>query len=575
MAIVFATSFADVGKVFAAYVNINAFVGNGAPSGGYKFTVTAVTTAPTAGATYTNNGFTYTIIADVKAAGTTVAAAGNGAPSASGTLTKASGTGDATITYSAVTQYSNWIDAAVAPTSFVGPVIKTQNTMVNDILARLELSGLTPLIPFQNWQTTISGMDSSVQSQKSVLGQLAQQIVIQRVNNDVPQQNASSFQQAITEWIRQMQSQTSSVKQATVSSSVSAGAGNTGTATPYASLFDANGLLLEYSYAETMIMKCTQDQFTGATAGSEQITLTTKAQATSNLSYLWPGGSGLTSQLTVVDPTQGYGNGQNLIGGGSTTVGAFKAWTSSVPDGWTILLDGGNISDGTSSAYAGLAHCLKFAGNTGGTNATTALYQTFANGSITGGSTITLLPNTVYQFYAKVKADVVPAAGAISFSLVNGSNAVVNNNAGNANTITTTVSGYGGTTYQTITGTFQTPTIMPTNIRLLISATTHITTGSNVFVDYVALTQPASQNYGGLYQGGPYVSVFRGDVDCVNYVSPTIGDTWSAIISNNYGSTSSTILNFNALFNQLFGMASLGLILPSSGSPTIADSLIS
>lgn len=52
----------------------------------------------TAGATYTNNGVTYTVVETI-AAGTILKASGNGDPTASGTLTKASGTGDATITF--------------------------------------------------------------------------------------------------------------------------------------------------------------------------------------------------------------------------------------------------------------------------------------------------------------------------------------------------------------------------------------------------------------------------------------------------------------------------------------------
>ncbi len=64
----------------------------------YKFTVTSA--SATAGATYTNNGVTYTVLATISSA-TTLYLSGNGAPAASGTLTKASGTGDSTITFSA------------------------------------------------------------------------------------------------------------------------------------------------------------------------------------------------------------------------------------------------------------------------------------------------------------------------------------------------------------------------------------------------------------------------------------------------------------------------------------------
>ena len=53
----------------------------------------------TAGATYTNNTQTFTVTTTI-AAGTLLLCTSTGAPSSSGTLTKASGTGDATITFS-------------------------------------------------------------------------------------------------------------------------------------------------------------------------------------------------------------------------------------------------------------------------------------------------------------------------------------------------------------------------------------------------------------------------------------------------------------------------------------------
>lgn len=83
----------------------------------YRFTVTAANA--TAGATYTNNGQTFTVT-DTITGGTILYATGTGAPLASGTLTKASGTGDATITYSSNTAPSvnynvatNWLENAV------------------------------------------------------------------------------------------------------------------------------------------------------------------------------------------------------------------------------------------------------------------------------------------------------------------------------------------------------------------------------------------------------------------------------------------------------------------------------
>lgn len=67
----------------------------------YVFTITSGNA--TVGATFTNNSQTFTISQTI-ASQTTLVATGTGAPTASGTLTKTGGTGDATITFSAFTQ---------------------------------------------------------------------------------------------------------------------------------------------------------------------------------------------------------------------------------------------------------------------------------------------------------------------------------------------------------------------------------------------------------------------------------------------------------------------------------------
>ena len=75
---------------------VQTFAASGTYNQTYIFFIAAG--SATAAATYTNNGVTYTVIETV-AAGTTLVARGNNVPQFSGTLTKASGTGDATLTF--------------------------------------------------------------------------------------------------------------------------------------------------------------------------------------------------------------------------------------------------------------------------------------------------------------------------------------------------------------------------------------------------------------------------------------------------------------------------------------------
>ena len=68
----------------------------------YRFTVSGVTTAPALNSVYTNNGQSFTIVEiNITSGSGNILGLATGAPTASGTLTKSSGTGDATVSFSA------------------------------------------------------------------------------------------------------------------------------------------------------------------------------------------------------------------------------------------------------------------------------------------------------------------------------------------------------------------------------------------------------------------------------------------------------------------------------------------
>lgn len=76
------------------------FYGNAVNTNLYTFNIASTVNAHS-GAVYSNNGETFTLPRGVHS-DTTMAATGTGAPTSSGTLTKVSGTGDATIDFSSV-----------------------------------------------------------------------------------------------------------------------------------------------------------------------------------------------------------------------------------------------------------------------------------------------------------------------------------------------------------------------------------------------------------------------------------------------------------------------------------------
>jgi hypothetical protein len=115
-----AVSDQDIGSQH--YNNSFTYVTNGP----YTFTVSSANA--TAGATYTNNGNTFTVQTTIVSA-TQLLVTGTGAPTTSGTLTKSSGTGDSTITFSSYTG-SNWIDFAGPSKNVAGSgLVYTGNTL--------------------------------------------------------------------------------------------------------------------------------------------------------------------------------------------------------------------------------------------------------------------------------------------------------------------------------------------------------------------------------------------------------------------------------------------------------------
>jgi uncharacterized phage protein gp47/JayE len=89
----------SAGIVLATRLHVDSILLGSFSSTPYIFTTTSANA--TIGATYTNNGNTFTVVSTISGS-TTLTATGTGNPDISGTLTKTAGTGDATITFTAV-----------------------------------------------------------------------------------------------------------------------------------------------------------------------------------------------------------------------------------------------------------------------------------------------------------------------------------------------------------------------------------------------------------------------------------------------------------------------------------------
>ena len=129
-----------------------------------QFTVSGVSVTPTAGAVYSNNGQTFTITTTSISGGSgTIKSGGTGAPSSSGTLTKVSGTGAATISFSA-TAPLNW---------YSYPGFSTSNSSIPAVpLNRIPNASTDSIICTDNGSNIISGVPANYSGEIQSFGNM-------------------------------------------------------------------------------------------------------------------------------------------------------------------------------------------------------------------------------------------------------------------------------------------------------------------------------------------------------------------------------------------------------------------
>jgi hypothetical protein len=397
----------------------------------------------------------------------------------------------------------------------------------------------------------ISGLntyESAVTSQLGTAIRTAATAYLTRiVNNDVTLPDRSSVQLALRELVRQMVVQSYKVSACTVTAAAAAVSGNTGNGAVVITTKRGDGLTQQNLLAEVGQLLCTGDAQAGtATAGSEPFTYSGDPAPTDVLGFAWPGASGASTGLAAVDAAA---TSPNLL-----TNGAFETFTvANTPDGWTIGVGtpGTDIFSEASVVYAG-TKALKFLG-VGSTRPT--LRQTLT----------TLKPNRVYAVNCWVRSSgTLTTAANLKLRLVDGSNAVITDDQAAENGVTadlTTLT----TGYVAKGGVLITPKVLPATVKLQLEASNgaNLVTSEAVYVDSLAMAEVNPF----LYPGGPGLAVFAGSVPFMT------GDSFDVTMTNNrngasYGATWQTV------FDRWFGMRGLGLLLPTSGTTLLNDSLI-
>jgi hypothetical protein len=405
---------------------------------------------------------------------------------------------------------------------------------------------------------------SSNGGSKSSLQALAKNTLITQANRDTPLP-ALTVAYAMDLLIAQMTGAD------TVKASVVAAGGVTAVGSPHGdpaivfSTLYPTGLTCEYAIAETVRIVCTADAQQGATAGSERVKVYGQSNGSRQpLDWDWPLGSSCAQEFTVADPTlDNQGGKGNLL-----TNSDFEAFVggANYPDNWVIKTgSAGTTVTLSSTAYSGSKSlCFPSDGAT-----KPDVYQTFNHATSTtsgaGGTPAVLKANTQYAYSFRVRMSATPANGTLTISLTDGSDGVTADANSANNTADTDLTAI-PTSWVIVKGTFRTPGVLPTALRLHLALTgTAVDNAKSVFIDHLAMTEMIS-----LYAGGPSVSVHSGAATLINGFFP---DTWASAISNTTGV-------FQRVFEQFFGMTTLVLpsgkpaILPSAGSPSIADSLV-
>lgn len=265
-------------------------------------------------------------------------------------------------------------------------------------------------------------------------------------------------------------------------------------------------------------------------------------------SYLWPGGSGSGTQFPIVDPDVD-GSGTPGIGKQVLKNGNFESFVASTPTAWQALAGsaGTHFDAETSDVYNG-SSALKLIGQ----NARVMLEQRLYNA--TSGTPATLAASSQYLCAFRCKASHATLGGDITMDVeVDGSSIG-----------SVTISDTTAPTSWTLKTFFAfSPSIIPSaaaadfTVKLGNPSGEQIDSGKSILIDDVVIAKMVP--HGGLWYAG-----VRGQT------SFSEGDDWFYQIANN----SEASAKFHFYLDMMYDLMSMGLVIPYSGSPTIADALI-
>lgn len=429
-------------------------------------------------------------------------------------------------------------DQAALPALITDIIAEYDGTADDDLIGALTTAQAQTIVP--------------VVAPPSSLGTLAQATLTRMVNTSVP--SISGVVPALVELIRQMRADSESVAACAVAVSGAALSTNVGNGVVVVSPKRGDGLYQENIIAEVARLQCSSDSYTGgAQVGQEPFQLAGAVNTVGVWNYNSPEGSEASAFLQAIPASLSPSQTGNVL-----TNGDMEDWTDDATpelENWTLETGTwGTDALRSTTAYAG-TYSLRI--NAGATD--TTLYQEFDNG--TDGTSVALqsLTSYAFNFFMRAVAGTV-SAGVLTIELVDNTGTVINDQQGVANSFTKTLSTL-TTSWSAVNGVFRVPNVPPTVMRFRLRISTDLA-GDAVLIDDAAGT-----NLTASYPGGWGFAVFAGEEPFV------AGDGWD-ITATNDRAGQSYLGTFQSLFARYFPMMQSNLLLPSSGTPTQADTKI-
>lgn len=373
------------------------------------------------------------------------------------------------------------------------------------------------------------------------LRQLFQTTLIEMADDDVGGLNPKSLNTALNELISQMTANSESINRPGVTASVAVGGSNVGDGVCVVSVTDNDGAPADYVFAEDIIVKCTSSsQSGGAAAGQESFSVVGQAAVT-ELHPDWPAGSGVNTTIQATDASA-----TTLVQQGDFEGTWLDPDNDTPPSPWAIVVG----TAGTHIARQATAFDGDYAMEYVGDGSTLTSVRQLITQSL-------LAVKTTYAFNVWLRKAGTLSAGVLRIRLADGSGTTINDDAGTANSVSVTLSSL--TTSYAATGVFfRTPSVLPTQVYLYLELTTAIDSGGSLYIDDAAMV--AAQR---IYPGGPFVRVFSGEAEFA------VNDVFTITIGN-----SGDVNDFTRTCDRFLGLRTLGKKIPSSGSATINDNLI-